>query len=172
MSRAYINRGNCYYDTGNIDLAIRDFDQALAIDPNYASAYSNRGTAYKHRGNLDRAIRDYDRSLELDPGDADTYYNRANAYRDKCDLGRAIQDYNKAIGMNKNPSVGDVYYSRGIAWLRLAEWEKARSDFADARNLGISLAKALPSVGYEDVADFEHKNAVKLPRGIASMLAD
>ena len=172
LSAAYNNRGNSYYETGNSELAIRDFDQALAIDPFHAAAYSNRGNAYKHKGDLGRAIRDYDRSLELDPVDADTYYNRANAYRDKGDLVRAIQDYSKAIEMNKGLSVGYAYYSRGIAWLRLTEWERARSDLTDARHIGIALAKALPSLGYEGVADFEHKNAVKLPRDIANILTD
>ena len=172
LSAAYNNRGNCYYDTGNIELAIQDFDQALAIDPRHAAAYSNRGNAYKHKGNLDRAIQDYDLSLELDPVDTGTYYNRANAYRDKGDLARAIQDYSKAIEMSRDRSVGYVYYSRGIAWLRLAEWEKARSDLADALRTGMALARALASLGYEGVADFEHKSAVKLPRDIANMLAD
>lgn len=172
LTAAYIGRGNSYYETDEIDLAIQDFDQVLAIDPLHAAAYSNRGNAYKQKGNLDRAIQDYDRSLELDPSDADTYYNRANAYRDKGDLNRAIQDYGKAIEMKKDPSVGYVYSSRGIAWLRLSEWGKARSDLADARRTGIALARALPSLGYDGVADFEHKSAVKLPRDIANMLAD
>ena len=57
----------------------------------------------------------------------------------------------------------------GYAWLK---WERARSDLADARHAGIVLAKALPSLGYEGVADFEHKNAVRLPRDIAKMLTD
>ena len=170
LPATYNNRGNSYYHIGDVELAIQDFDHALAIGPRDAAAYSNRGNAYKHKGDLARAIQDYDRSLELDPDSADTYYNRANAYRDKSDLDRSIQDYSKAIELNKGPSVAYAYYSRGIAWLRLSEWERARSDLAAARQIGIALDKALRSIGYEGVADFEYKHAVSLPGDIADML--
>ena len=172
LTATYNNRGNSYYHKGDIALAIQDYDQALAIDPRDAAAYSNRGNAYKHKGDLDRAIQDYNRSLGIDPEYADTYYNRGNAFKDKGDLDRAIQDYGKAIEMNKGPSVAYAYYCRGIAWLRLSEWKRARPDLAAARYIGIPLAKALPSVGYEGVADFEHKNDVKLPGDIVDMLTD
>ena len=172
LTAAYNNRGNSYYHNGDTDLAIQDYDKALAIDPRYAAAYSNRGNAYKRKGDLDRAIQDHNRSLELDPGYADTYYNRANAYRDKDDLDRAIQDYGKVIELNKGPSVAYAYYSRGIARLCLSDWEGARSDLAAARYIGIPLANALPSIGYEGVIDFEHKSGVKLPTDIVEMFTD
>ena len=170
LAAAYNNRGNCRYHKGEIDLAIQDYDQALAIDSRDAAAYSNRGNAYTSKGDLDDAMQDYNRSLELDPNNADTYYNRGNAYRDRGDLGRSIEDYGKAIEMNKGPSVAYSFYSRGVALLRLSEWERARSDLANAQYIGIDLAKALRSLGYEGIADFEHKSGVALPGDIRDLL--
>lgn len=42
----YNNRGRAYNNLGEYDLAINDFAQAIALNPNYANAYINRGCAY------------------------------------------------------------------------------------------------------------------------------
>src|SRR5215469_8097074 len=44
---AYNNRGNAYYNHGNVDQAISDYSDAIRLDPNYVSAYNNRGNAYE-----------------------------------------------------------------------------------------------------------------------------
>ena len=64
---AYTNRGLAYYDKGEVDRAIADFDKVIALDPNNADAYSNRGNAYDEKGEFDRAIADFRRALEIDP---------------------------------------------------------------------------------------------------------
>ena len=168
---AYNNRGNCLYYTGQIDLAIRDYDRALERDPQHAEAYSNRGNAYKGKGNLVRAIQDYSRSLELDPRSAETHYNRGIAYTDLGNLASGIQDYNKVLELSQDDTAVYGCYRRGIAWLRLGEWEKARSDLAATENAGINLATAFRDVGYAGVADFEQKHDVSLPDDIGALIA-
>ena len=170
LPAAYNNRGNSFYHTDQIDLAIQDYEKALALDPRHADAYSNRGNAYKHRGNPVRAIQDFNRSLELDPRSAETYYNRGNAHTDLGDPARAVQDYSKAMKLSQGDTAAYACYSRGIAWLRLGEWEKARSDLAITENAGLNLATAFRSLGYAEVTDFEQGNDVRLPEDIAAML--
>ena len=41
----YNDRGVDYWEQGQLELAIEQFDQAIAIDPQYADAYYNRGNA-------------------------------------------------------------------------------------------------------------------------------
>jgi uncharacterized caspase-like protein len=48
-----------------LDLALADFDKALALDPELAGAYSDRGHAYELKGERDKAIADYRKSLSL-----------------------------------------------------------------------------------------------------------
>ena len=61
------NRGVAYQANGDLDLAIADFDLAIALNPKYAKAYNNRGNAYKDKGDLDRAIADLDQAVALLP---------------------------------------------------------------------------------------------------------
>ena len=61
---------------GLFDLAIQDCTQALALNPNIATAYHTRGMAYKSKGLLDRAREDFQKSCEL--GDI----NGCQAYRE------------------------------------------------------------------------------------------
>ena len=79
LASAYFNRGLAYGHKGDFDRAIRDFDQAIKINPNYPDALNNRGLAYISQGQFDRAIQDFDQVLKLDPKDADAIRNRAMA---------------------------------------------------------------------------------------------
>ena len=54
-------------DKGDLDQAIADYTQAIALDPKYAVAYNNRGIAYCDKGDLDQAIADYTQAIALDP---------------------------------------------------------------------------------------------------------
>ena len=61
---------------------ITQFDQAIRLDPQHATAYLNRGVAYYDFGQPKRAIEDFDKAIRLDPQAADAYNDRGNAYLD------------------------------------------------------------------------------------------
>ncbi len=166
FAEAYYNRGNAYDSKGDLDRAIQDYDKALELKPDLAEVYYNRGSAYGDKGDLDRAIQDYDKALELEP-DAEAYYNRGIAYGDKGDPDRAIQDYDKALELE--PDDADAYYHRGVAWLCLKSWEKARADLTSAGGMGADVV-ALFQQEYEGVAGFEQRYDSKLPADLAAML--
>jgi tetratricopeptide (TPR) repeat protein len=76
---AYNNRGMVVYNACKFDQAIADFDQANAMDPEYAKACFNRGSTYDKMGALDKAISDYRKTISLDP-----YYYEAYYYLDQA----------------------------------------------------------------------------------------
>src|SRR5580700_1889733 len=43
LALLYNNRGVEYANKGDVDRAIADYDQAIALDPKLAAAYNNRG---------------------------------------------------------------------------------------------------------------------------------
>ncbi|WP_051390054.1 tetratricopeptide repeat protein [Bradyrhizobium sp. Ec3.3] len=136
---AYSNRGNAYQDKGDLDRAIADHSQALALDPKNAPAYNNRGNAYALKGDLDRAIADYNQAIAIDPKSAKPYNNRGRAYRDKGNLDRAIADYSQAITIDSK--YANAYFSRGR--LNLALGAPARPSPISPNT--ISLAPTMPT---------------------------
>ena len=46
-AEAYVNRGNEFYDQGDYEAAISDYDGAIRINPEYATARTNRENAQK-----------------------------------------------------------------------------------------------------------------------------
>jgi len=63
---AFSSRGDAYYDKGEFDRAIQDYDQVIRLNPTSAAAFNNRGLAYVATGQFDQAIQDYDPEPDLD----------------------------------------------------------------------------------------------------------
>ena len=150
-STTYFYRGRAYYNEGDYDRAIADFDQAIQLQPDDAAAYNNRGLAYAHKGDYDRAIADYDQAIQLQPDLAEAYSNRGNAYADKGDYDRAIADYDQAIQLQ--PDYTTAYNNRGITYADKGDTGRAIADFDQAIQLQPDYALAYNNRG----ATYAHK---------------
>src|SRR6516165_1012150 len=64
---AFNNRGLAYFEKGDDDRAIVDYNEAIRLDPKYAAAFNVRGFAYGAKGDYDRAIVDYGEVIRIDP---------------------------------------------------------------------------------------------------------
>ena len=62
----YNNRGISYKEKGELDRALKDFNKALELNPDFAEAYNNRGIAYGIKGQVDEAIEDASKAIALD----------------------------------------------------------------------------------------------------------
>ena len=165
---AYNNRGCAYSGKGEVDRAIEDFNKAIELDPKSVNAYHNRGIYYLKKGEVDRAIEDFNEAIELNPKLAEAHNNRGTAYNRKGEVDRAIEDFNKAIELN--PKSANAYYNRGsMCWMRLKNWQGAKSDLTFAKSMGVDILAAFRN-DYKDVDEFERRNRVKLPEDIAAML--
>jgi hypothetical protein len=58
LAAAHNNRGRCLFDRARYDEALADFDQAIALDRDFAAAYYNRGRVHNALGDSDRANAD------------------------------------------------------------------------------------------------------------------
>ena len=103
----YLQRGDQRLFAKKYDEAIDDYNEAIALKPNYAPVYSIRGYAYRIKGDFESAIKDYTKLIELRPDNADAYCDRGIAYSKNGDFERAIQDFNKAIQIK--PNLADAY---------------------------------------------------------------
>ena len=126
----YTKRGISYYQKGEYDQAILDFDKALQINPMNAEAYNNRGSVYGEKGRYDQAISDFCKALEISPMYAEAYYNRGVTYNRRGQSDQAILDFEKALEIN--PRLAEAYYSRGLVYDGKGQYDQAISDYNKA----------------------------------------
>jgi len=142
----YFERGNRHGNAGRYDEAIRDYTEAIRLNPQFANMYYNRGFAYYNKGEYDRAIADFNEAIRLNPQFVEAYYNRGLAYYNKGNYDRAIADYNEAIRFN--PQLSEAYYNRGVAYYKKGNYDRAMADFNEAIRLNPQFALAYYNRGF------------------------
>lgn len=142
-AQEYFNRANEIYDTKDYAASIRDYTEAIRLNPEYTFAYNNRGNAHKNNGDLDAAIADYNQALRYNPNYALAYYNRAIAKKQKGDTRGAIADYTEAIRIDAKNE--DAYYNRGLAYKSLGDSDAALKDYDEVIRINPNYAEAFNS---------------------------
>ena len=76
-SISYNNRGRAWFNKGEYDEAISDYNEAIQLDPDNAHPYNNRGWTRHLAGAYEKAIADYEKAIEMDPYDVESYRHLA-----------------------------------------------------------------------------------------------
>src|SRR5256885_10053125 len=132
----YNLRGSAYYDKGEDDIAISDFNDALRMGPPSGIIFHNRGNAWRSKGEHAKAIADYDQSIKLGPPSAFSWQNRGISKRALGDLDGALADINEAIRLD--PTLPQPLTSRAVIWRAKGDLDRAIAATTEA----IRLAKA------------------------------
>jgi tetratricopeptide (TPR) repeat protein len=170
----FLDRGIMFASRGEYDLAVADFTEAVALDPDLWSAWMLRGRALyasvsyvtgvgenfssvgvrvtggigvseEKKAVYDRAIADFTQAIRLDPANAKAYKERGDAYAGKGDLDRAIANYNQAIRLD--PTYAAAYRNRGTAYYSKGENDKDIADYNQAIRLDPNDAMAYNNRG-------------------------
>lgn len=97
LSSAYAMRALGYSLKGLYDTAIRDYDEAIRLDPNFAVALNNRAWAYYKSGRASTGLPDVERSLRIQPTSPHAYDTRAHIRQATGDPDGALHDYETAM---------------------------------------------------------------------------
>jgi transitional endoplasmic reticulum ATPase len=139
-AKTYHQMGNDYYERGDYDRAIENYNMAILLNPVFSEAYFNRALSYYQLKNFDKSVADYTKAIELDPHNPIIYNNRGDAYYRKQDFQSAVKDYDKAISLN--PNYLKAFYNRGLSYASIEEYEKAIDDFSKVVELKPDFAEA------------------------------
>ena len=142
---AHFNRGAAYLKLGQGETALKDFDAALSIMPQFARALEARGGLLFTQGKLDQALKDLDQAVSLDPKSAVAFNNRALVRLQKKNAAGAIADFERSIALDATDA--SVFAARGSAHATLGDKDKALADFDRALQLDGRLVMALGSRG-------------------------
>lgn len=77
---AYNALGYTYFAREQYDVAIRQYKEALKLNPGYTIAWNNLGKVYEQKSLTVQALEAYEKTLQIDPGDR-IARNRAEALR-------------------------------------------------------------------------------------------
>ena len=97
---SFLQMGNKKVAAGDYRGAIKDYDEAIRMNPNEVEAYYNSGIVKKELCDYIGAIADYSRVIELNPNLAEAYINRGYAKYNLGNYKGEIIDYEKAIELN------------------------------------------------------------------------
>lgn len=166
---ALVGRGMAHYKSHDYKSATEDFDQALKVQPDNADIYVRRGIAHARLGEYDAALADYDQATKIDPTNSEALYNKgwvmdlqydqtmenenensgakvsALGSAQKSNLSAQVADLSKKLEQAKTDP--QLYYTRGLACLKLRKMKEAIADFNEAIRLNPKMASAYVNRG-------------------------
>jgi tetratricopeptide (TPR) repeat protein len=173
------NSGNKMLKQGNYQDAIKDYDQALAIDKDFR-AYYQRGVAYKMSGNLDSAEASFQSCIKAKP-DFDFAYNAlGGVYFSKGKYQDAADNFEKILTISKNKAViAKVKSNLSLVYAKMGNQEEAAGNVkkgveyyqkavanSDYDAAYLALAKAYSDLGQYDKTMEAAQDAMKYRKTI------
>jgi len=113
----YCHRGGVLLLLERFDEALEDVNEALRIDPNYATAYLGRGRIYNMMEKFDEATIDLKKAIELNPQNTLAYVFLGDSFRGLCNTRESRENYERALQFVENIPIimwRPVNYAIGI----------------------------------------------------------
>jgi serine/threonine protein kinase/tetratricopeptide (TPR) repeat protein len=129
-----------YQHPDNIESAIAQFEQAIAVDKNFAPAFAALGLTYttgfqwRNKGKdwLDKAKTQCERALEINPQLAEGHTCLGNVYSSTGQYDEAVQQYQRSLDLDRNSDetlrlLAEAYQKQGKASAAEEAYRKAVS---------------------------------------------
>lgn len=134
--------GIAYHQMLQLNLAQKNYEHALKIDPKYSEAVNNLGTIYYAKKKYRSAINRYNAALKLKPDSASYYSNLGTAYFARKDYVKAAGAYQTAVKLD--PDIFENHNTFGTTLQERSVEEFAKFHFY--------LAKTYAKAGQNDRA--------------------
>ena len=161
---AYNNLGSALSKKGQVEEAIRQFQEALRIKPDYPQALINLGAALGQKGEMDQAIQYLREAIRLNPSYRDGHYLLGLALIQNGQIDEAIRQFQEALHVY--PDHVGAHYDLGLALGRKGEMDQAIQHLREAVRLNpdhagahINLGVALSQKGEMDEAIRHYQEA-------------
>ena len=105
---AYIEQAYDKFSQGDIEGALKNFNDAIQSQPNNANLYNERAYFRQNKlGDKAGAIADYTKAIKMNPDNYLFYFCRSQTYLEMGDRQKAIDDYNIAMDIAPEDMMND-----------------------------------------------------------------
>lgn len=126
----YILRGETLTTIGDTTQAIKDYNEALRLQPDNPFAYRRRGIAKSSEENYQGALEDLNKAIILQPDNGYAYVDRGTVYAMMGNRKAFTKDFETALRLE--PDSPAIYNKRGIAHCILQDDKGAIEDYTAA----------------------------------------
>ncbi len=146
QAKAKFKLGSDSYKQGNYVQAIKEFQEAIKLDPNYQKAYINLGLSYRRLGDNNQALANYDKAINIKSGDKESVSlaisYKANLYIDMKDFKKAIETMDLYLTDNADDD-GILYLKGKVLKDGLGQLKESMALFQESIAKNPNNAKAL-----------------------------
>ena len=165
---AYNNLGAIFLkEKRNTPEALKLFEEALKLNPDYFEARYNKGLALDRLQRLPEAIEEYKEAVHVAPGSTEARMVLAKALQREGDFGGAIEQYR--ILQSYAPDKPEIHSALAALLIQMGRFPEAAEEFAEvierypeAASPHSDLGNALYLMGQHDRAIAEYREALRL----------
>lgn len=141
----YNNRGLVYFQSGQLNQALIDYNRAIQLNAQLYNAYNNRGNYYAACGQLLAALTDYDQAIDLNPSYVRAWINRGITLRELERYDQAVENFDIVESLSEgfvrselsktrrlSQLEGHIYAERGRTYHLWGDWNCAIIDYRRA----------------------------------------
>lgn len=139
-AKAYREEGFKAQSIGNLQNALKCYQKAIVLDPDFAQAYNDIGVVFESKGELKRAEEMYKKALVLDPNLLSVYTNLAFIAEKNGKIKEASDYWQKRYELGQE---GDYWWEVSRQHLlKLGTYPKVKRDWLKKQALMLSMEVA------------------------------
>lgn len=152
---------------GKYNEAIKAYDEAISLDPEYVNAWYAKGNNLNNLGRYNEAIEAYDGAIRLDPKYENAWYGKGVNLKKLERYDEAIKAYDEAIRLD--PKDAKAWCAKGNALDMQGKYDEAIENYDEAirldpqgANAWYAKGNALNDLGRYDEAIKAYDEAIRL----------
>jgi tetratricopeptide (TPR) repeat protein len=130
QSAFYSNLGGALAKQGQFEEALRNFNQALALNPNDSQIHFNLANALVQQDQLSDAVEHFQKAVKIQPDFAEAYHSLGRVVAAQGHLGPAIEYFKEAIRIK--PEFAEAHQSLAQALAEQGKRDEAIKQFQEA----------------------------------------
>jgi tetratricopeptide (TPR) repeat protein len=113
--------------------AVRHYEKALKIEPDFYPALNNLGALLLRQKDVEGAEAAFRKAQKVNPDDGQAYVNLGHLLYSQSKYDEAVAQLEEGLKLSPGSAAG--YFFLGSAYLKMGEWEKAETDLKRASTL-------------------------------------